>query len=159
MKSRNVYNEKKEIVAAVEDLAGPLVESEGMVLIAVECSGKSNRKTLRVVIDKDGGITLDDCATVSGQLGDLLEAKMDIGGPYNMEVSSPGLDCPLTKKTHFDYFAGRHVVVKTRFPVQGKLVLQGMLRGISEGVVALDMADQCIGVPYTDILEARLDHQ
>ena len=158
MKSRNVSNWKEGFIAEVEDLAGPLLESEGMVLIAVECSGESNRKTLRIIIDKDGGITLDDCANVSSQLGDLLDVKMDRLGPYNMEVSSPGLDCPLTKRRHFVYFTGRHVVVRTRSPFQGEMVLPGVLRGISEDVVVLEMGDQRVGVPYGDIIEARLDY-
>lgn len=157
MRSQNVSNDKMGFIEEVEGLAEPLLESEGMVLIAVECVGESTRKTLRVIIDKGGGISLDDCANVSSQLSDLLDAKTDIPGLYGIEVSSPGLDCPLTKKKHFDYFAGRRVVVRTRSPVEGKRVVRGMLRGMSEDAVVLEMKDQRLSVSCSDIVEARLD--
>jgi ribosome maturation factor RimP len=158
MKSPSAPDGTDGLVAEVEDLAGPLLESEGIVLVDVKCCKERNQKILRMIIDKDGGVTLDDCANVSRQLGDLLDAKLDIFGPYNVEISSPGLDCPLTKRKHFDYFKGRQVVIRTNGPVEGKLVLRGVLMGVCEDVVTLNMGGQSKGISFSEIRDARLDY-
>jgi ribosome maturation factor RimP len=158
MEMRCVSDGTEGVVAEVEDLAEPLLESEGFALIDVEYRRERNGRTLLVIIDKEEGVTLDDCVNVSSQLGDLLDAKSEVLGPYNMEVSSPGLDRPLTKLKHFEYFKGRQVLIRTRSPVAGALDLRGVLMGMSNGVVTLEAKGQAVSVPYDDIREARLDY-
>jgi len=146
----------QKFIADVELLAEPLLKSEGMRLIDVEYRREPKGWVLRVFIDKQGGVTLDDCAVISNQLGDILDAKMDHDEPYHLEVSSPGLDRPLTKPKHFVHFEGRLAVIKTNCLVQGKKHFKGVLAGFSEGVVRLLVDDQPVAVPYETIVKAHL---
>lgn len=148
----------KKLIAEVEALVQPLLESEGVTLVDVEYRREHNGWTLRLIIDKEGGVSLKDCADVSSQLGDILDAKMVIRGPYHMEVSSPGLDRPLTKPKHFIHFKGRQVVVTTKSPVEGKRDIRGVLKEFSDGMVVLAIEKQTLGVPYENISKARLDY-
>ena len=148
----------RKIVADVEAFAQPLLESEGLTLIDIEYRREPNGRTLRAIIDKDGGVTLGECANISKQLGDILDAKADLVGSYHMEVSSPGLDRPLTKPKHFVHFKGRQVVVRTSFPVGEKTDFRGTLRGFSDGIVTVEVEDQVFSIPYDNIAKARLDY-
>ena len=148
----------QSIIADVERLAEPLLSAEKMTLIDVEYRKERTGWTLRVFIDKEGGVTLQDCADISNQLGDILEAKMDFQGPYHIEVSSPGLGRSLTKPKHFSHFQGRQAVIKTSHPVEGKRCFKAILNGFSEGAVQLQVEDRTVGIPYDTIMEARLDY-
>jgi ribosome maturation factor RimP len=146
-----------KVVAEVEALAEPLLRSEGIALIDVEYRREPHGWVLRVIMDKDGGVTLADCADISHQLGDVLDAKVDFRGPYHMEVSSPGLNRRLTKPKHFNHFKGRQVVIRTQWPVDGKRGFKGILSGFSDGVVMLSAGNQTIGIACENIVKARLD--
>jgi ribosome maturation factor RimP len=148
---------EKKIMADVEALAEPLLESEGFALIDVEYRRERHGRTLRLIVDKEGGVTLGDCAHISSQLGDILDAKADLLGSYHMEVSSPGLDRPLKKPKHFDQFKGRQVAIKTRSPIEGKRDFRGKLDGLSDGMVLVEVEGQVYGIPYEDISRAHLD--
>lgn len=148
----------QRVVAEVEALAEPLLRSEGITLIDVEYRRERHGWILRVIMDKDGGVTLEDCADISHQLGDILDVKVDFQGPYHMEVSSPGLDRALTKPKHFNQFKGRRVVIRTHWPVEGKRDVKGVLSGFSDGAVMLVTGDQPLGIPYENIVKARLDY-
>ena len=146
----------QKFVAQVERLAEPFLESGGARLIDVEYRREPRGWVLRVFIDKQGGVTLDDCAVISNQLGDILDAKIDCDEPYHLEVSSPGLDRPLTKAKHFVYFEGRSAVIKTNRLVEGKRHFKGVLAGFSEGVLTLVVDDQPVAIPYETIAKAKL---
>ena len=148
----------KKFVADVEVLAEPLLESEGFTLVDVEYRSESNGRTLRVIIDKDAGVTLGDCTDISRQLGDMLDAKLVLPGSYHMEVSSPGLDRPLTKPKHFMHFKGRQVVIRTNSPVDGKSDFRGILNGFSDGTVMIAVEKQTFSIPFENIVKARLDY-
>jgi ribosome maturation factor RimP len=147
-----------QIVAQVEALAEPFLESEGFALVDVEYRREPKGRTLRVIVDKDGGVTLGDCTHISGQLGDILDAKADLLGPYYMEVSSPGLDRPLTRPRHFVHFKGRQVAIRTSSPTEGKRDFRGMLKGLSDGMVVVAEGNQVYSIPYDNIVKARLDY-
>ena len=146
----------QEFIANVENLAEPLLRFEGMKLIDVEYHREAKGWVLRVFVDKQGGVTIDDCAVISNQLGDILDAKMDHDEPYNLEVSSPGLDRPLTKPRHFVHFEGRQAVIKTNRAIEGKKHFEGKLSGFSEGVVKLLVNEQLVAIPYEAIAKAHL---
>ena len=148
----------QELIADVELLAEQLLKSEGMRLMDVEYGKEPKGWVLRVFIDKQGGVTIDDCADISNQLGDILDAKMDYEEPYYLEVSSPGIDRPLTKPKHFVYFEGRHIIIKTRYPVEGERDFRGILSGFSDGVVILTSGDRTLHISYENIAKARLDY-
>ncbi len=147
----------QKFIADVDLLAEPLLESEGMNLIDVEYRREPKGWVLRVYIDKQGGVTLDDCAVISNQLGDILAARMHSDEPYHLEVSSPGIDRPLTKPKHFAYFEGRSAVIKTNRFVQGEKHFKGTLAGFSEGVVRLLVDDRPVAIPFEAIVKAHLD--
>ncbi len=96
-----------QIRQQLEQLAEALVASEGMELVDLEYRRQGRRWMLRLFVDKDGGVTLDDCANISRELGDLLDVKDVIPQAYVLEVSSPGLNRRLRKKEDFSRFAGR----------------------------------------------------
>lgn len=146
----------REFIIDLENLAEPLLRSEGMTLVDVEYRREPRGWVLRLFVDKEGGVTLDDCAIVSRQLGDILDAKMNHDEPYNLEISSPGLDRPLTKPKHFVHFEGRAAVIRTNQPVGGKRHFKGVLAGFSEGVVKLVVDEQEVAIPYEVIKKAHL---
>lgn len=148
----------ERFIADVEVLAQPLLKSEGITLIDVEYRREHSGWTLRLIVDKDGGVTLGDCADVSKQLGDILDAKIDVRRPYHMEVSSPGLDRPLTKPKHFVHFEGRQVLIMTDRPIEGKRDFRGVLKGFSDGVVRVAVENRILAVSYENIVKARLDY-
>ncbi len=139
-------------------MAEPLLRSEGLTLVDVEYRREHSGWTLRIIIDKDGGVTLQDCTDMSRQLGDILDAKVDFERPYNLELSSPGLDRPLRAPKHFVHFQGCKALIKTSRPVEGKRQFKGILSGFSDGVVELMVKERAVGIPYETIVEARLDY-
>ena len=145
-----------DIVSLVRDLAEPVCESEGMELILVEYVPEKGGKTLRLYIDKPGGITLDDCAFVSHQVGDILDVNLEGSGSYNLEVSSPGPERPLAKIDDFERFEGNIIKIKTSRPIDGQKKFKGILSGIFEGVVTLSIENKTVAIPFQDITRARL---
>jgi ribosome maturation factor RimP len=147
----------RRFIDDVERLAEPLLESEGMAMVDVEYRREPVGWVLRVFIDKEGGVTLDDCALVSRQLGDIIDARMDHDESYHLEVSSPGLDRPLTKPRHFVHFQGQSVVIKTGQPVDGQRHFKGVLAGFSDGLVTVMADDKPVVIPIENIVKACLD--
>ena len=118
-----------QIRQQLEQLAEALVASEGMELVDLEYRRQGRRWMLRLFIDKDGGVTLDDCANISRELGDLLDVKDVIPQAYVLEVSSPGLNRRLRKKEDFSRFAGRKVRLRLVAPIDGRKKNCGRARG------------------------------
>jgi ribosome maturation factor RimP len=148
-------NEMK-IVARVKELLEPLFSAEGMELICVEYQREAGGRTLRLYIDRPGGVTLDDCIYISRQSNDLLDVYLENTGPYRLEVSSPGPNRPLAEKTDFEKFKGNRVQVRTRRPIDGKNRFKGVLLGISEGLINLSINDQTVTIPHEEVIMARL---
>lgn len=151
-------NGSDKVAVEIQALVEPFLESEGLALIDVEYRREPHGRTLRVVIDKEGGVTSQDCAMVSGHLGDLLDAKLDLRGPYHLEVSSPGLERPLTKLRHFVHFTGRQVRIRTKDAIKGRVEFEGVLAGVSKDVIILKAGNGPIGIFYDQILKARLTY-
>ena len=147
---------KPDVVLLVRDLAESVCESEGMELVHVEYGSERGGKTLRIYIDKPGGITLDDCAYISHQLGDILDVNLESAGSYNLEVSSPGSERPLSKVADFERFEGQMARIKTFQPIDGQKRFKGILSGISKRTVTLCIENKTVAIPYQDIARARL---
>ena len=145
-----------DIVAKVEGLAAPLCESEGLELVFIEFQRESAGWVLRIYVDKDGGVTLDGCAQVSRQLGDILDVGLDNIWPYHLEVSSPGEHRPLGKMSDFKKFSGRLATVKTKAPIEGQKNFKGILKSASGETVHLLMEDKTVTIPFQEIVRARL---
>ena len=133
------------------------VEAMGYELVGVELLRHGGSGLLlRVYIDSENGINLDDCSAVSHQLSGVLDVEDPIAENYDLEVSSPGLDRPLFELTHFDRFKGQKARLKLMTPVEGRRKLQGILAGIEGDSVLVDEAGELYRVPFEQIDTARL---
>jgi ribosome maturation factor RimP len=122
-------------------------------LVDLEVSNRG--KLLRLFIDKPEGITIDDCVLVSNQLGNVLAVENDID--YDrLEVSSPGLDRALKKDADFIKFADSRANVKVRMPIEGRKNFLGILKGVEEGDLLIDVEGVIFKIALTNIDKARL---
>ena len=131
-----------KVTDAVAALALPVVESAGCSLWDVEYVKEAGAWYLRVYIDKEGGVSIDDCEAVSRPLSDLLDQADPIEGSYTFEVSSAGADRALKKAEHFARFQGAEVEVKLYRPKEGRKEYVGLLRDYQDGAVTLETAGQ-----------------
>jgi len=148
-----------QIQRQVEELAETLVVSEGMELVDLEYRRQGPRWMLRLFIDKEGGVTIDDCANISKELGDLLDVKDIIPQAYVLEVSSPGLNRPLRKKEDFSRFAGRKVQLRLVTPMEGRKKIVGNLVGIENETVIVAAPEGRCSVALKDIDRANLVYE
>ena len=144
----------------LQDLLEPGAEAIGFEVLAVELAGSGGNTTLRVFIDGPQGVNVDDCARVSHQLSAILDAEDPIQGHYTLEVSSPGLDRPLSKLQHFQAALGRKIRLKTHTLVAGRRRFQGTLIEVESDGVTLEADKERYDVPFSTISKARLlaDH-
>ena len=144
------------LLSRVKELVAPLCEYEGLELVQVECQRESRGKILRLYIDRCRGVTLDDCAHISRQVGDLLDVEIGETGSYSLEVSSPGPDRPVSSERDFARFEGKAIHIKTVDPIDGRKSFKGVLLGLSSGNVELMIEDKTVAIPYPGIRKARL---
>lgn len=125
----------------------------GYELVDLEISNRG--KLLRLFIDKPEGINIDDCSLVSNHISRLLAVEMDFD--YDrLEVSSPGLDRPLKKISDFMRFKDQAAVVKLRVPLQGRKKFEGVLRGVEEGKLLIEIDESIVRLDLDNIDKARL---
>jgi ribosome maturation factor RimP len=154
---------KIDVVARVTELAVPLAAALGLELAEVEYRQEGRQIVLRLYIERDGGVTLDDCAAVSRELAEILEVEDFIQGNYNLEVSSPGLNRPLKKPSDYGRFAGRIVKIKTfeLLPDDAgnmRKTFTGELLGLEGGIVRLNLNEgQTAGIPLGKVAKANLE--
>src|SRR3989441_4717509 len=130
-----------EVLDRVRKTTREIVEFANMELVHLEMKRAPGGLLVRVYIDKEGGVTLDDCARVSRQLSVQLDVEDPIEERYTLEVSSPGLDRPLFSDRDFTRFTGRKVRLSTHVPLEGRRNFQGRLDGIAEGSVLLTLEE------------------
>ena len=145
-----------ELVQRVRELTDPVCAAEGLELVHVEFQSEARGRILRLYIDRDGGVTLNDCVELSHQIGDLLDVSLEDLGSYSLEVSSPGAERPLGKASDFDRFSGRTVKIRTFEPIDDQRNFTGILTGISGGLVTLSAGEKTVAIPFDDINKARL---
>ena len=142
---------------ALRQTLATVVEAMGYELVGVEFHARHDNALLRVYLDSEQGISLEDCQRVSHQLGGLLDVEDLIAGRYTLEVSSPGLDRPLFEARHFARFAGSEVRIQLRELLDGRRKLVGRLLGMcDDNVVIVDSEGQEWRVPLERIEKARL---
>jgi len=148
------------LLGKVVRLAAPVVEGAGLELVDVTYAEGHGRAVLRVFIDKPGGVTgvtIDDCAKVSRELGAVLDVDDTLSTRYSLEVSSPGLDRVLKKEKDFLRFSGREVKIRTRAPRDDRRNFKGLIQGVENGgVVIVDSAGRRVAIPLEDIERANL---
>ena len=152
---------RKRFVTQLKELAESMCEAQSMELVHIECQREARGTIIRLYIDREGGVKLDDCVFISRQFDNLIEVDLmgqdfDNIGPFNLEVSSPGPDRPLGKKVDFERFKGQIVRIKTSQPVDGRKSFKGVLLGMSEDMVKLLINDETVAIPFEEIISARL---
>ncbi len=135
-------------------LLDPVVNGMGYELVGVEFDG--HQRVLRVYIDHPAGITIEDCSTVSYQIGGVLDVEDPIPGRYQLEVSSPGMDRPLFALEHFVRFKGEMIRLQLSRPLDGRRRYKARLEGVEGQDVLLLEEDQLVRVPFDLIEKARL---
>ena len=142
----------------IEKLKGimePEVEDMGLELVEATLLNKGGRLILYVAIDKEDGVTVDDCGLVSKRLSIILDETDLLKGQYDLEVSSPGINRPLTKKSHFERFSGQRVKIKTKMPINGSRNFTGVFEAKDDGV-SVTVDDEKTEIPYKNIKKANL---
>ena len=128
----------------------------GLELVEVQFRQESGGWILRLFIDREGGINVDDCASVSRQISAYLEVEELIEHAYNLEVSSPGLERPLKKIDDFVRFAGRKARIKLKEPIDGQRVFFGLLGPVHGNKLTLDVDDRQMEIDLDAVARARL---
>jgi ribosome maturation factor RimP len=149
---------KENIIEAAKRLAGPVIEEMGYELVGVEFGGGGGHQVLRFYIDKPGGVGISDCEAVSRGIDTLIEVEDVIRGRYALEVSSPGLDRPLTKPADYARFEGSLTKVRTKAPVGGQKVFTGRIEGPDEdGFNLITQDGKVFRIEYGQVEKARLE--
>jgi ribosome maturation factor RimP len=143
----------------VARVAEPIAAQLGVSLVSVRYAGSRAAGTLRLTIDKPGGVTLEDCTRLSRALGHALDVEEPIEHRYTLEVSSPGLDRPLNGYRDFEGAVGRLVRVKTRESWDGPRIVVGRLKGVDIGAATIEEQDggREWSVPFDAMTHARLE--
>ena len=150
---------RERIIALIE----PVIESEGMELVELECLRMKTRWLVRIYIDREGGATLEDCTSISHQAGDLLNVHDLPPGPYTLEVSTPGLDRPLTRDKDFEKYRGARVRIRTREPIDGSRNFLGTFvdHALEDGrrIVTVDVDGRTVRIDRDNIQKANLEYE
>jgi ribosome maturation factor RimP len=143
--------------AEVERLIAPAIEAMGYDIVRVQLGG-GDRLRLQVMAERraDGSMNVDDCAEVSRAVASILDVEDPIDSAYTLEVSSPGIDRPLTRLADFDRFAGFEARVETAQPVDGRRRFRGKLVGTRDGDIVMVCDDDEICLPFAELLKAKL---
>ncbi len=157
MPETTTYRER--ILALVE----PAVEAEGLEVVELECLRMKTRWLVRIFIDREGGASLDDCTAVSHQVGDLLNVHDLPPGPYTLEVSTPGLDRPLTRDKDFEKYLGARVRIRTREPIEGSRNFLGTYVDYStedgRRIITVDVDGRSVRIDRDNIQKANLEYE
>jgi ribosome maturation factor RimP len=138
------------------ELFEPVVNGMGFDLIEIEHFPNPKHGVLRLYIDKEGGVTVDDCSAVSHQISALIDVEEPIRGKFNLEISSPGLDRPLRRLQDFQRFTGSMVKLKTMMPLDGQRNFKGRMLEVNEEVLVLETDTEEISLPMNAIEKARI---
>lgn len=141
-----------ELVALIE----PVVSGMGFSLWGVEYLPSGKFSTLRIFIDHENGIHVDNCAEVSRQVSAVLDVEDPISGNYNLEVSSPGMDRPLFTLEHYAAYQGEWVEIRLRYAFEGRRNFKGVLVGVEDGDVVIKVDDEDFILPIESIDKGRI---
>ena len=140
----------------LQEMLQGAVEDLGCELWGIECQRAGRFMTVRLFIDKEGGVTVDDCADVSRQVSAILDVEDPIADKYNLEVSSPGLDRPLFTLPQFERYIGQEIAVHLRIPVMERRKWQGKVERIENDMVTLIVDGQEQVLVFGNIQKANV---
>ncbi|MEE6032760.1 ribosome maturation factor RimP [Avibacterium paragallinarum] len=140
----------------LSDLLKGSIEDLGCELWGIECQRAGRFLTVRIYIDKDGGVSVDDCADVSRQVSAILDVEDPIADKYNLEVSSPGVDRPLFTLEQYQRYIGEEIVVHLRIPVLERRKWQGKLEKVENDMITLLVDGQPQVLVFGNIQKANV---
>ena len=147
---------KTPIYQSVTDLIEPTLKGSDIELVDVEYKKSGKTWSLRVFIDKNQGVTVDDCQRLSREIDDLIAIHELIADPYVLEVSSPGLDRPLKKETDFIRNKGKQVLVKTYLPINNSKTNTGTIKDFSNDTLFLENKKKTFEISFSNIAQVKL---
>ncbi len=145
------------VAERVWEIAEPVVTHEGLEMVDVEYRRESRGMVLRLYLDREGGVSLDDLSRVSRQIGDLLDVHDTVPGAYTLEVSSPGINRRLRRPEHFRRYIGKRVRVRTVNPMNGRRVFVGPLEAVEADGVQVAALDGSRFIGFADIAQANYE--
>ena len=150
--------DQASVAERIREVAEQTAIDHGLELVHAEVAGPEGHPVVRVFIDKPGGVTHDDCSEVSIQMGTILDVEDFIHSAYTLEVSSPGLERGLYRRSDYERFAGQVAKIKTRSAIRGQRNFRGRIAGVDERNVTFD--DRTSGrvtIPIDEIAKAHLE--
>ncbi len=144
-----------ETVEQIKEVIAPVLDELGLELVELQLRSERSRLVLRVIIYREGGVSLEDCSRVSREAGYLLEVEDLIGKAYTLEVSSPGLDRPLKTERDFERNIGKKVTVLFN-DIDEKHSVTGIVEQVAEDQLTLKTAKRLITIPLANIVKATL---
>jgi len=141
------------------NLLEPAINALGFRLWGIEYIPQGRHSLLRVYLDKEGGVDIEDCALASRQISSILDVEDPISGEYTLEVSSPGLDRTLFSLDHFNEYLGWHVTLRLTENFDGRRKFTGQLKAIVDDEVVIIIGDEEYTIPYELVEKASLVSQ
>lgn len=146
----------QRILSAVEALARPFLDENGFELVDVEYVKEGGNRFLRIVVDKPGGIDIEDCSKISEFMSARLDEEDPISDAYFLEITSPGAERPLKKAEDFMNAVGKNVFITTYEPVDGAKEFEGVLEAYSEEQLTVKSGKKSYTIPVAKVASARL---
>ena len=144
------------LVEQIAEIVKPIAEELNYDIYHIEYVKESGEYYLRIYIEKDGGVSLNDCEALSRRVSDLMDEKDPIAEAYFLEVSSPGLNRTLFTEAHYKRFVGREVMVKLAKAIDGKKSIKGILKEVNEENIIVE-SDTLISIPKEKIKSANIE--
>lgn len=140
----------------LEALFAPIVEGLGYTLWGVELRSSQKHAHVKIFIDHEDGITVDDCSQVSHQISGVLDVEDPISVAYTLEVSSPGVERPLMKLEHYEQYIGETIKVRLSWAIQDRKNYLGILKNVSDEEIVMEVDDQKVEFPLNAVKRANL---
>ena len=149
---------ERSVVERVWELAEPLVAREGMEIVDIDYRREGRGTVLRLYLDREGGVSLDDLSHMSRRLGDLLDVHDLVLGRYTLELSSPGINRRLRRPEHFRRYLGKPVRVRTVARHEGRRSFLGPLVAVEADAVSVSTPEGVQAIRFEDIAQANYEH-
>ena len=147
----------KTLTEQVQALVTPSIEALGFHVVQVKLMDTHKSRMLQVMAERpDGSMGVEDCATISKQLSALLDVEDIISGEYRLEVSSPGIDRPLVKRSDYEKYAGHSAKIETVLPIKGRKRFTGVIQSVDGDEITLKVDNADVLIPLADVQAAKL---
>jgi ribosome maturation factor RimP len=143
-------------MATLDDIIEPAVTALGFELVGTQPMSEGQRQVIRVFVDGPNGVTIEDCAKISRQVGAVMDVEEPIKGNFRLEVSSPGIQRPLFKLPHYVKYVGQRVKVRLHRPVNNQRNYVAVLMGVDGSEISLETDNGVVKVNFEDIQKGRL---